>query len=57
MGKALESYLQEMFPYDTETKEQAKNAVRKWLNSVDLPVRGNPETARRLLGVLVDEPE
>lgn len=57
MGKALGIYLQAEFPYASDTKEQAKAAVREWLKHVDLPEMGTMEMARRLLEVLVDEPE
>lgn len=57
MGKSLGEYLQSEFPYDTDTKNRAKDVVREWLENVSLPEMGNEESTRKLLVFLVDEPE
>ena len=57
MGKAFRIILREAYNFPEQEVAVIKEVTKEWLRTVDLPDYGSPETIKKLLENLVDEPE
>jgi len=57
MGKAFRAILRESYVFPEQEVAVIKAVVKEWLETVDTPNYGSPETIKKILTALVDEPE
>lgn len=57
MGKDFTTILKGAYRFPKPEQVVIKEVVKEWLRTVDLPEYGSPEAIKKLLVVLVDEPE
>lgn len=57
MGKAFTKILKEAYNFPMPEQTVIKAVVKEWLETVDLPDYGSPQTIAKLLAAMVDGPE